>query len=117
MRRPDGTRRADEHENMLLGRARHCNRWLGGVCRHRPYASMGPLPHVTPKLFRAQWEELGQILVTMFPQGRPPVSAEVLGALVFELTHGAASQFTRRPGVDALVSAMLTALYLAHGKR
>jgi AcrR family transcriptional regulator len=69
------------------------------------------------KLFRAQWEGLGQILMKMFPEGEAPASTEVLGALVFELTYGAASQFTRRPGVGALVSTALTALHLAHGKR
>jgi AcrR family transcriptional regulator len=69
------------------------------------------------KLFRAQWEGLGQILLRLFPEGKAPESPEVLGALVFELTYGAASQFTRRPGVGALVSTALTALYLAHGKR
>lgn len=69
------------------------------------------------KLFRAQWEGLGRILLKMFPEGGAPASAEVLGALVFELTYGAASAFTKRPGVGTLVSVALTALYLAHGKR
>jgi hypothetical protein len=53
----------------------------------------------------------------MFPAGRAPASAEVLGALVFELTYGASSAFTKRPGVGTLVRVALTALYLAHGKR
>ena len=69
------------------------------------------------KLFRSQWEGLGKILLRMFPEGKAPASAEVLGALVFELTYGAASQFTRSPGVGTLVSVALTALHLAHGKR
>lgn len=69
------------------------------------------------KLFEAQWTGLGRILFKLFPEGRAPASAEVLGALVFELTYGAASAFTGRPGVGKLVSVALTALYLAHGKR
>jgi TetR/AcrR family transcriptional regulator, transcriptional repressor of aconitase len=69
------------------------------------------------KLFHAQWEGLGKILLRLFPQGKAPASAEVLGALVFELTYGAASQFTRSPGVGTLVKVALTGLYLAHGKR
>lgn len=69
------------------------------------------------KLFQAQWAGLGRILFRMFPEGNAPASAEVLGALVFEITYGAASAFTKRPGVGTLVKVALTALYLAHGKR
>ena len=69
------------------------------------------------KLFHQQWEGLGEILLRLFPEGKAPASAEVLGALVFELTYGAASQFTRSPGVGTLVNVALTGLYLAHGKR
>jgi AcrR family transcriptional regulator len=69
------------------------------------------------KLFQAQWAGLGRILLKMFPEGQAPASAEVLGALVFEITYGAASAFTKRPGVGTLVKVALTALYLAHGKR
>ena len=69
------------------------------------------------KLFQAQWTGLGKILLRMFPEGRAPASPEVLGALVFELTYGAASAFTKRPGVGTLVKVALTALHLAHGKR
>lgn len=69
------------------------------------------------KLFQAQWAGLGHILLKLFPQGQAPASAEVLGALVFEVTYGAASAFTKRPGVGTLVKVALTALYLAHGKR
>lgn len=69
------------------------------------------------KLFESQWAGLGRILMRMFPQGRAPASPDVLGALVFEITYGAASAFTQRPGVGKLVSVALTALYLAHGKR
>lgn len=68
------------------------------------------------KLFSSQWEGLGRILLRMFPEGREPATAEVLGALVFELTYGASSAFTNRPGVGTLVNVALTALYLAHGK-
>lgn len=68
------------------------------------------------KLFSSQWEGLGLILLKMFPDGRAPATAEVLGALVFELTYGASSAFTNRPGVGTLVNVALTALYLAHGK-
>jgi AcrR family transcriptional regulator len=69
------------------------------------------------RLFQSQWTGLGNILLRMFPKGRAPASAEVLGALVFEITYGASSAFTKRPGVGRLVSVALTALYLAHGKR
>ena len=69
------------------------------------------------KLFQSQWAGLGKILMRMFPEGRAPDSAEVLGALVFEITYGASSAFTKKPGVGRLVSVALTALYLAHGKR
>jgi len=69
------------------------------------------------KLFQSQWAGLGRILLKMFAEGRAPANAETLGALVFELTYGAASAFTKRPGVGTLVSVALTALYLAHGKR
>jgi len=69
------------------------------------------------KLFRSQWQGLGKILVRMFPDGKAPATPEVLGALVFELTYGASSAFTDRPGVGTLVKVALTALHLAHGKR
>lgn len=69
------------------------------------------------KLFQAQWAGLGHILLRLFAEGQAPASAEVLGALVFEITYGAASAFTKRPGVGTLVKVALTALYLAHGKR
>jgi TetR/AcrR family transcriptional regulator, transcriptional repressor of aconitase len=68
------------------------------------------------KLFEAQWAGLGRILLKLFPKNRAPASPEVLGALVFELTYGAASAFTRRPGVGTLVRVALTALYRAHGR-
>lgn len=69
------------------------------------------------RLFQAQWAGLGRILMRMFPEGKAPASAEALGALVFEVTYGAASAFTKRPGVGTLVKVALTALYIAHGKR
>jgi AcrR family transcriptional regulator len=69
------------------------------------------------KLFQSQWTGLGKILLRLFPEGKAPASAEVLGALVFEITYGASSAFTKRPGVGKLVNVALTALYLAHGKR
>jgi AcrR family transcriptional regulator len=69
------------------------------------------------RLFQSQWAGLGKILLRMFPEGRAPADAETLGALVFEITYGASSAFTKRPGVGRLVSVALTALYLAHGKR
>jgi AcrR family transcriptional regulator len=69
------------------------------------------------RLFQSQWAGLGRILLRMFPEGHAPASAEVLGALVFEITYGASSAFTKRPGVSTLVRVALTALHLAHGKR
>jgi TetR/AcrR family transcriptional regulator, transcriptional repressor of aconitase len=69
------------------------------------------------KLFEAQWTGLGRILLRMFPKNGAPASPEVLGALVFELTYGAASAFTRRPGVGTLVRVALTALYRAQQRR
>ena len=69
------------------------------------------------KLFRSQWEGLGRILLKMFPEGRAPASAEMLGALVFELAYGASSAFTNRPAVGSLVRVALRGLYQAYGKR
>jgi AcrR family transcriptional regulator len=69
------------------------------------------------KLFEAQWAGLGRVLMRMFPEGSAPASAQVLGALVFEITYGASAAFTQRPSVGEMVSVVLTALYLAHGKR
>jgi AcrR family transcriptional regulator len=68
------------------------------------------------RLFNAQYEGLGNILLRMFPAGAAPASAEVLGGLVFELTYGSSSAFTNRPGVGTLVKVTLTALYRAHGQ-
>src|SRR5262249_13902519 len=68
------------------------------------------------KLFQAQWTGLGHILVRIFPTGQARAAPEVLGARVFELTYGAASAFSGRPGVGTLVSVALNALYRAHGR-
>ena len=69
------------------------------------------------RLFKSQWEGLGEILSRMFPPGKAPASTEVLGALVFELTYGSSTGYTNHPGVGTLVKVTLTALYQAHGKR
>jgi AcrR family transcriptional regulator len=69
------------------------------------------------KLFAAQWRGLGRLLLAMFPKGSVPASAEVLGALVMELTYGASSAITNRPGVRKLVQAALTAFYDAYSPK
>jgi AcrR family transcriptional regulator len=69
------------------------------------------------KLFEAQWQALGRLLLSMFPKGSVPASAEVLGALVMELTYGASSAITNRPGVRKLVQAALTAFYDAYSRK
>jgi TetR/AcrR family transcriptional regulator, transcriptional repressor of aconitase len=68
-------------------------------------------------LFEKQWKGLGDILIGMFPKGAAPANAETLGGIVFELTYGAASSFTRGPSVKDLVRTALNALYDAYGKR
>ena len=69
------------------------------------------------ELFRAQWKGLGRILLKMFPKGEAPATAETLGALVCELTYGSASGFMSGAKVGELVKTVLTALFVAYGKR
>jgi len=66
-------------------------------------------------LFRAQWEGLGKILLRLFPEGKAPAGPTALGGIVFELTYGAASSFTKGPTVGELVKVALTSMYDAYG--
>jgi AcrR family transcriptional regulator len=68
-------------------------------------------------LFRAQWRGLGKLLLSMFPEGAAPASAETLGGLVFELTYGGASRYQNGPSAGDMVRVALTGLYDAYGKR
>jgi AcrR family transcriptional regulator len=67
-------------------------------------------------LFRAQWRGLGKILMSMFPEGAAPASAETLGGLVFELTYGGAAPYQNGPSAGDMVRVALTGLYHAYGK-
>lgn len=69
------------------------------------------------ELFHAQWEGLGQLLMRMFPKDSLPMSAEILGAVVCELTYGSSSGYTSGEKVGEMVRTTLTALFLAYGKR
>jgi TetR/AcrR family transcriptional regulator, transcriptional repressor of aconitase len=68
-------------------------------------------------LFRSQWIGIGELLLRLFPKGAAPGEPEALGAIVCELTYGAASSFVRGPSVDEMVRLTLTSLFDAYGRR
>lgn len=68
-------------------------------------------------LFRAQWRGLGEILLSLFPEGQAPADAEALGGVVFELTYGVAAPFMKGPTTRELVRLVLMALHRAYGKQ
>lgn len=67
-------------------------------------------------LFRDQWRGVGELLLPLAP-GWPKPEPELLGAMVLELTYGAASAFSQGngPGVGDLVRLALQSVYLAYG--
>lgn len=67
-------------------------------------------------LFRAQWRGLGEILLSLFPEGEAPADAEALGGVVFELTYGVAAPFMKGPTTRDLVRLVLLGLHRAYGK-
>ncbi|HSV68952.1 MAG TPA: TetR/AcrR family transcriptional regulator [Methylibium sp.] len=69
------------------------------------------------KLFRAQWRGLGEMLLSLFPEGEAPAGAEVLGGVVFELTYGVAAPFMNGPTTRDMVRLVLTGLNRAYGKQ
>lgn len=62
-------------------------------------------------LFRAQWAGVGKLLLPITPK-LDPAKAELLGAMVLELTYGAASGFSDKdgPSVGDLVRLALDAM-------
>jgi AcrR family transcriptional regulator len=81
--------------------------------RARRDATLGSR-HAT--LFRDQWRGVGELLLPIAPGWTDP-EPEVLGAVVLELTYGAASAFNQGvgPGVDDLVRLALSSLNRAYG--
>ena len=69
------------------------------------------------KLFRAQWRGLGEILLSLFPDGQAPADAEVLGGVVFELTYGVAAPFMDGPTTRDLIRFVLVSMNRAYGKQ
>ncbi|WP_176595365.1 MULTISPECIES: TetR/AcrR family transcriptional regulator [Sphingobium] len=69
-------------------------------------------------LFREQWRGVGELLMALVPNW-PESEPELLGAMVLELTYGAASAFGQGegPGVGDLVRLALGSLHLAYGDR
>ena len=67
-------------------------------------------------LFLDQWRGVGELLLPIMQQNSPP-DPQLVGAVVLELTYGAASSFSegRGPGVGDLVRLALNSLHLAHG--
>jgi AcrR family transcriptional regulator len=68
-------------------------------------------------LFRGQWTGIGKLLLRLFPEDEAPGDAETLGAIVCELTYGAASSFVRGPSVADMVRLTLTAFLGAYGRK
>jgi len=69
------------------------------------------------KLFRAQWRGLGEILLSLFPDGQAPADAEVLGGVVFELTYGVAAPFMDGPTTRDLIRFVLVSVNRGYGKQ
>lgn len=69
-------------------------------------------------LFREQWRGVGELLMPLVPNWPEP-EPELLGAMVLELTYGAASGFSQGygPGVGDLVRLALSSVHLAFGDR
>lgn len=69
-------------------------------------------------LFQDQWRGVGELLLPLAPNWPNP-EPEVLGALVLELTYGAASSFSQGdgPGVGDLVRLALNSIHIAYGDR
>lgn len=68
-------------------------------------------------LFRDQWRGVGELLMPLAPRW-PGADPELLGAMVLELTYGAASAFNQGngPSVADLVRLALTSVHLAYGE-
>jgi len=68
-------------------------------------------------LFRDQWRGVGELLMPV-ATGSAAVDPELLGAMVLELTYGAASGFNagNGPGVGDLVRLALESVHRAHGR-
>lgn len=68
-------------------------------------------------LFQDQWRGVGELLLPIAPYWPTP-RPDVLGAMVLELTYGAASSFTggEGPRVGDLVRLALQSVYGAYGK-
>lgn len=66
-------------------------------------------------LFRAQWRGVGELLLPIAPAWKSP-EPELLGAMILELTYGAASSFsnTDGPSVGDLVRLALESVHAAH---
>lgn len=81
--------------------------------RVRREATFGTLPST---LFLEQWREVGKMLLPIAPNLQP-AKPEVLGAIVLELTYGAASGFSEgdAPRVRDLVRLTLASIHAAHG--
>lgn len=81
--------------------------------RVRREATFGALPST---LFLEQWRAVGALLLPLAPNLQP-ARPEILGAIVLELTYGAASGFSEgdAPHVRDLVRLALTSIHVAYG--
>ncbi|MBC7986810.1 MAG: TetR/AcrR family transcriptional regulator [Sphingomonadaceae bacterium] len=81
--------------------------------RARREATFG---HRHATLFRDQWRGVGELLMPLAPNWPSP-EPELIGAIVLELTYGAASSFSQGqgPGVGDLVRLALMTLNRAYG--
>ena len=66
--------------------------------------------------FRDQWRNVGELLMPLAPNWSD-AEPEILGAMVLELTYGAASSFSEGmgPGVGDLVAFALNSVWQAYG--
>jgi len=69
-------------------------------------------------LFREQWRKVGEMLMPLAPHW-PGSEPELLGAMVLELTYGAASSFSegKGPSVGDLVRFALNTVKLGYGAK
>ncbi|WP_454689947.1 TetR/AcrR family transcriptional regulator [Achromobacter aloeverae] len=85
--------------------------WSLLVLEHQRYAKPGKRFEKTQEaVFRFHWRRLGERLAAFAP-GRGS-DAEMLGAVVFELTHAPAMTFVRSPSAGDLVRYALSAALL-----
>ena len=68
-------------------------------------------------LFRKQWTGLGEILLSLFPEGQAPADPETLGRVVLELAYGASSTLKAGSPPGEMVKLVLSSMYGAFGTK